>query len=288
MANRLLLVMALVAVVHSASYAQEPAATAQSEEQRAYEAELRKAKASDPAKFARSRRAFTLFAEILLGRMGYAIGPFDGVLSESEQQKLRAYEQKRGLPPTGDPLAFRTVEQVSKDLNALDYSPVSLPSLFVYLSSWDQGYVSADGTWVLVNETQAIPEQAVKLECFRDSGMCAEATALIMRTMDTPSVSVDIDWYEIERWDDKEIVTKPKEFGCTRHIRRINRIQKSVTGVRSTISVDGSCEGMEGKDLFMTLADGVKVYIQLLDKKRNDSEELLLITPEAAKALQEQ
>lgn len=285
MATCRLLIIALGALISSSLYAQD---AARSDEQRAYEAELRKLKEADSAKYAQTRRAFTLFAEILLGRMGYGVGPFDGVLSESDQQKLRAYEEKRGLPVTGDPLSFRTMEQVSKDLNALDYSPVSLPNLFVYLSDWDEGYVSANGTWALVNETQAIPEQAVTLECFRESRVCAEATALIMRTLDTPGVSVDIDWYDIERWDDKEIVTKPKEFGCTRYIRRINRIQKSVTGVRSTISTEGSCKGMEAKDLFMTLADGVKVYSQLLEKQRKNSQKLLLITPEAAKALEEQ
>jgi hypothetical protein len=176
MIPRRLLVLVLIASVQFGLHAQERPNVRPSEKQRVYEAELRKLKESDPAKYAKGRRAFTLFAEILLGRMGYGVGPFDGVLSESDQERLRAYEQKRGLPVTGDPLAFRTMEQVSKDLNALDYSPVSLPTFILLLSSWDEGYVSADGTWVLVNETQAFPEQAVKLECFRDIGVCAEAT----------------------------------------------------------------------------------------------------------------
>ena len=229
-------------------------------------------------------------AQLLLGRLGYGIGPYSAVLDDKTKQTLREYEKLRNLPITGDPLSFETFVQINNDSELLDYQPVTLPGFHVFVDSWSQGYVSAKGTWVLTNEKTGLPEQTSDIHCVRDRRACTEATAIVSGKGSERSLTVDTDFYEIERWDEYEIVTKPKEtgFGCVRYVRRFNRVQKSVTGLRSTISTGGACQGVEAKELNMTLSDGFKVYWELNKNAKKIFSDLMRFSPEAIRSLEQQ
>ena len=73
-----------------------------------------------------------------------------------------------------------------------------------------------------------------------------------------------MDLLEIERWDDVEIVTKPLQANCTRTVTRINRAQKTVTSLRSTISNDPGCSFVEKEELHSVLKSGADVYLKQL------------------------
>ncbi len=267
----------------------QPTTDKKRKERSEYETELQRLKRDKPTEYENSRRMANLLAQLLLGRLGYGIGPYSGLLDEKTKKALREYQKLRNLPITGDPLSFETFEQINKDMELLDYQPVALPGLHVFLDSWSQGYVSAKGTWVLTNEKMGLPEQASDIHCFRDRRACTEATAILGGKGSNRSLIVDTDFYEIERWDEYEIVTKPKEtgFGCARYIRRFNRVQKSVTGLRSTISTGAACQGVENKELTMTLSDGFKVYWELNKNAKKIFSDLMRFSPEALKSIEQ-
>ena len=104
-------------------------ATAQTYEQEAYDQGLQKLKRERPAEYEKQRRLFIFVAQMLLGRLGYDAGPFDGVLGGWTQAALELYQKSRGLPVTRDPLSFETNKQISADFSALEQQTVSLPQV---------------------------------------------------------------------------------------------------------------------------------------------------------------
>lgn len=249
-------------------------------EKAAFQAELDDLKKSRPAEFEQAKRVFTLAAELLLARVGYGVGPFDGLLDEKTAAALRAYEKSRGIPVTGDPLSFETVEAVRKDEATLEQKPPYLPRRHVFTDLWDTGYVSASGTWTIAGENQGFPQQTSRIDCHRQAGICTEATAILTADDGQPSLSVDIDTYEIERWDQHEVVTKPLQFGCTRYVKRITRLQKAASGIRSTTASDAACKGIDQGEKYLILADGFDAYWKLQEAQRAKWRELMLIAPE--------
>ena len=164
-------------------------------------------------------------------------------------------------------------------LTTLDQKTVSLPRLVINTDAWDDGYVSAEGTWAMQGEEQAWPEQTSKLWCFRSLGICHEVTAIVESYgAGIRSLSVDLNTYEIERWDDVELVTKPYHGAyCVQHTRRISRVQESVTGIRSTVSTDELCKGLAEK--YLVLVDGLELSQRLRDKRIETWRSLTQISP---------
>ena len=131
----------------------------------------------------------------------------------------------------------------------------------------------------------AQPSQTTTISCNRDSQTCSEATA----ALGSRNLILDVDIYEIERWNSQEVVTKPREslLGCVRIVRRINRVQQSVTGIRSTISTENICEGVEPAELFLVLRDGTEIWRELSQEYDRRRDELLLISPELRERLKD-
>ena len=252
----------------------------QTNEKHAFQEELVRLRKGDPGEFEKAKRVFTLATELLLARLGYGVGSFDGVVDPKTAEALRAYEKARGIPVTGDPLSFETVETVRRDTATLDKHPPSLPPRRVFTDLWDTGYVSASGTWTIAGEEMGMPHQTSKINCDRSAGVCTEATAILTFHDGEPSLSVDIDTYEIERWDQHEVVTKPLQFGCTRYVRRITRLQKAVSGIRSTTAAGEDCKGIDQSEKYLVLADGFEVYWKLRERDRAAWRDLILIAPE--------
>ena len=249
-------------------------------ERAAFQEELDQLKKGRPAEFEKAKRIFTLAAELLLGRLGYGVGPFDGLLDQKTAAALRAYEKTRGIPVTGDPLSFETVESVRQDDAALDQKPSYLPRRHVFTDRWDTGYVSASGTWTIAGEEMGVPQQTSMIDCHRQAGLCTEATAILRTGDGQGSLFLDIDTYEIERWDEHEVVTKPLQFGCTRYVKRIARLQKSASGIRSTTSSDAACKELDRGEKYLVLADGFDVYARLQKAQLAKWRELMLASPE--------
>jgi Putative peptidoglycan binding domain/WXXGXW repeat (2 copies) len=244
------------------------------------------AKKAGSAEYSELRQRFTLVFQLGLAKLGYEPGPFDGNLTARTVAAIRTYEQNRGLTPTGDPLTFATLQQIGKDVDAVDKEPAWLPGYIFMDGFWDRGWVYATGTWDLLNDTVAVPEQTSHIECERQTMKCTDTVATLSRIKGSaPILSLDVRRYDIERWDAHEIVTKFSEwgFGCTRDVVRLNRLQKSVTAVRSTISTTGACKGVAPQDFNRSLVDGQTIWNEQWSEWRKALDGLMLISPEVRK-----
>jgi len=242
-----------------------------------YEKEMEEFKKENPEEYKEAETMFVLITQMFLARLGHFCGPFDGILDEKTKSALLAYENRRGIPETGNPLSFETSQKLQEDIESLDYQPVMLPSLLVFTDYWDRGYVIATGTWVMVGDKSAFPEQTCRISCDKASGTCTQAIATVKRIGGGEGIlSVEVEEYEIERWDEHEIVTKPREsdLRCVRYIIRINKLQKSVTSIRSTISNEDLCEGLDASEIYMELTDGFDVYWELVEERNKKLQQL--------------
>jgi len=223
-------------------------------------------------------RLFVLGSEISLGRMGYAPGPFDGVLDEATIKAFKAYQKDRGLRQTGG-VNDETNRKLQEDALSLNGDLVLLPSLHVFTGFWDSE-VLATGTWIIEEREQAHPFQSTRIHCRRDWGVCIDATTIIYPATlmsEDPSLDLDVTTYSVERWDEHEIVTRPDDKACVRYTLRISRQQELVTGLRSTIDRDSEyCKGHEKEDLRLQLADGTEVYMEQWKKYQEKARELIL------------
>ena len=253
----------------------------------AFERETEALRRIQPQQYQQMRDGFTLLAEMLLGRLGYDVGPFDGVLDNRTKSGVRRYQKDHNLPETGDPFTFETVQAVRLDDQLLNSSPISLQPKRVFVDQWTRGYVSADGTWTVTGEDMTSPEQTSNITCDRAQAVCREATARISRMGTTRLLAVDVYTFEIERWNDEEIVTKPRQFGCTGTTHRWIRSEKSLTGVRSTTSNEGSCRAFERRETQLVLEDGNTVAEKLAAQQRDAWRQIMKVSPATLRKLTE-
>jgi hypothetical protein len=276
MGKRIFYMIIILIFIANPSFAVQPD---KQSEKADYQKWLEKLKKENPKEYEEVKRTYVFMAELVLATLGYGMEPFDGILDEKTKNALRTYQKKRNIPETGDPLSFDTVNQLIADTNTIEHHPIYLPGLHVFTDFWDNGYVSASGTWVLINHKMGEPERTSKINCDKNMNTCTEVIAIIGGEGSSRRLSIDINTYEIERWDKDEIVTKPLAFVCVHYLLRINRLQKSVTGIRSTISDKDVCKVVELKEMYMVLTDGSKVYSELLQERQKKWRQLLNISP---------
>jgi peptidoglycan hydrolase-like protein with peptidoglycan-binding domain len=211
--------------------------------------------ATDPAAFANLIRQITFRTECVLARLGFAPGPLDGTLDPQTQDAIRRFEQSRQLPVTGDPMSFPTMKRIIADDNAMEHQPVLLPAYAFADAAWDQGRVSARGTWRATGEQTSTPEQATSIECDRQTRRCVAATAVLIDTdRGGHALSLSTSTYEIETWGTQEITTR---VDTDRARLRLSRTTKSV--------VEEQHEGATRRKL----TDGAAGYMtQFRDRQR--------------------
>ena len=79
-------------------YAVYVSATTQADGKEVYYQELLKLKQDKPVEYEKQRRILIFVIQTLLGRLGYDVGPFDGLLGNRVQAALRIYQKNRGFP----------------------------------------------------------------------------------------------------------------------------------------------------------------------------------------------
>ncbi|HTK87551.1 MAG TPA: peptidoglycan-binding domain-containing protein [Nitrospiraceae bacterium] len=205
----------------------------------------------------RERRRLIMVAQMLLGRFGYGVGPFDGRFDDKTRRAIKYYQESNKLAATGE-LDYRTLKQLTDDADWLDQFPLQLPP-FVFLDeTWD-ATVSATGTWTLVNGRQVGSLQTTRIECNRQWKYCVESTAVVG---ESNQLVLNMENNEVERWDDQEIVTKPKVRGCVTDTLHLSRSQKSVTRLRVP-TVSEPCRHSDVQNVTLRLESGVKVWTEL-------------------------
>jgi hypothetical protein len=201
-----------------------------------------------------------LLTKVYLMSLGYYKGNISLSIVDSQLiDAVKTYEKKNGFLVTGNYQTGRTSKKLSEDIQTLDYLPVSLPNKSIVFNMWDQGYIKAEGTWRFKYNDISSPERTSCIECYKKKGICIDAQAHIQRLMGAMLFS-NVDLYEIERWDETEIVTKPLDFSCQRYIIRFNRTSNTVSAIRSPISNNPECKGSSKTEMHMVLSDGFNVY----------------------------
>ncbi len=237
---------------------EEPAVSASEvEEERAVMEQLDKLRANP-----KDRRRLIMVAQMLLGRFGYGVGPFDGRFDDKTRRAIKYYQESNKLPGTGE-LDYPTLKKLTHDADWLDRITVQLPPSVFAVDRWDAS-VSAGGTWTTVNDRQAMSLQTTHIECNRKWKYCVESAAVVG---EGNQLILSMDHEEVERWDDQEIVTKPRDHDCVTETLRLSRSQKTVTRVR-TPTTSEPCRRSEGHDVTLHLESGVKVWSDLSSARK--------------------
>ncbi|HVH29834.1 MAG TPA: peptidoglycan-binding domain-containing protein [Vicinamibacterales bacterium] len=263
------------------------AAQASAGDGQAFITEVEQLRRDNPKLYQAVREGFTLFTEMLLGRLGYDIGPFDGILDGRTREAIRRYQRDRHLPENGDPFTFETVQAVRADDELLQSAPIGLQPKTIITDRWDRGFVSADGTWTAVSGDLASPEQTSNITCERAQAICREARATISGRGSARLLTVDLYTFEIELWNEREIVTKPLQFGCAATVHQWSRNPTSVTSVQRTNSDAGSCREVQRLENNLVLDDGNGVSQRLAEKQQEAWRRIVQISPATIRRLTE-
>ena len=234
------------------------------EEERAVTEQLDKLRANP-----KERRRLIMVAQMLLGRFGYGVGPFDGRFDDKTRWAIKYYQESNKLPETGE-LDYRTLKKLIEDSDWLEQFPVQLPPS-VFAGDWWDASVSASGTWTIVSGRQTMPLQTTHIECDRKWNYCMESTAVVG---ESNQLILSMDYEEVDRWDDQEIVTKPKDRRCVTETLRLSRSQKTVTRVR-TPTTSEPCRRSDGQDATLRLDSGVKVWTDLKNARKEGFRRIL-------------
>jgi hypothetical protein len=91
---------------------------------------------------------------------------------------------------------------------------------------------------------------------------CVEAIGYIVP--EQGHLIVDALVFDIERWNEQEIVTKPDdpETSCISYIMRLDRIQKQVTATKITTDDADKCESVDDKSVHTYLGDGLQAGLK--------------------------
>lgn len=221
-------------------------------------------------------RILVLGTQIYLGRFGYGVGPFSGELDQQTQDGLRAYQKYVGISETGT-INKETLKHLTNDNSTLDRILPFIPKFLFEDTNW-QEMVSAHGTWALENLPVAEALQTSQISCHRKWNLCSVSTAKIAQGY-TPTLLSDTNIYEIDKWDDSEIVTKPSKTGtCASTILRVQREEKTITRKTSIEkSQSGPCMNVAPREVLMHLADGSQIYRALKYQKNQDSQRILRV-----------
>jgi len=224
--------------------------------------EFRSLKAKNPEKYATDMVEWNSIIQFALARFGFGT-LITGEIDQRTILALKEYQQVRGLKVTGK-IDEPTMNRLGSDLE-IDLDPsIVLPVGAVYVDDWENGYISARGTWVFTNSENVSSRHTSEMMCLRDLKICVESRAGLN---EPPYLTVRTMIYDIEKWDSVEISMK-RDSGCNRTINRVIRATQQVTGIEMQIDNQGGCAGVAKPEVHMRLASGSKDWGALYEAER--------------------
>jgi hypothetical protein len=214
--------------------------------------------------------------QIFLGRFGYGVGPFSGILDQPTKNALKAYQEKNGLSQTGD-LDFPTLKHLTEDDRLLNRVVPFLPSKTFHDQEWGQ-WVEVQGSWMLKEGNTDDVLQTSRITCMREFKRCVDSTASLVNDS-VPHLKVHTHVYDILEWDDAKIVSAPYDGeACAVSILRIARNPGLVTRFVSLQGKPGPCAKVQAEDRQYILEDGPKIYQILRMQKDEAIQQILQVT----------
>jgi hypothetical protein len=211
--------------------------------------------------------------QIFLGRFGYGVGPYTGILDQSTKKALQAYQEQAGLSQTGD-IDFPTLKRLTEDDRLMNRVVPFLPQQAFRDQEWDQ-WLEAQGSWMLNEGNTDDILQTSRVTCLRTLKRCIDSTAFLVNA-NVPQMKVHTHVYDVKEWDDLKIVSEPYEGeACAVSILRISRNPPLVTRFVSLQGNAGECGNVKTEDRHYTLEDGQKIY-QILKMQKADAIQQIL------------
>jgi hypothetical protein len=94
------------------------------------------------------------------------------------------------------------------------------PLLTVGPQKIETAYLHAIGTWS--DDTAPVGFSSTEIDCFSSSSICEAATAVV-------AVGVQVQMFEVLRWNTREIIAEEPRGYCGADILRIDLVKKTVT-----------------------------------------------------------
>jgi hypothetical protein len=214
--------------------------------------------------------------QIFLGRFGYGIGPYTGVLDQPTKEALKAYQKHSGLSPTGD-IDFPTLKRLTEDDRLMNRIVPFLPQQAFHDQEWGQ-WVEVQGSWMLKEGNTDDILQTSRITCMREFKRCIDSTAYLVNAS-VPQLKVHTHVYDIKEWGDSTIVSEPYDGeACAVSVLRISRNPPLVTRFVSLQSQPGRCGKVKNEDRQYVLEDGPKIYQILRMQKSEAIQQILQVT----------
>ncbi len=245
---------------------------------------LKELKVKDPATWKKLRAQEILDTQETLARFGYGT-IFTGILDEKTTEALRSYQTRSGLPVTGD-VDTATTRRLTLDKAELE-PHIPLGPVYVFQDSDWNDFVKVEGLWLEQGKQPdaKTPVLPAVVECFKSSATCAVATV-----GSEVSEYIRLEWYEVERWDEYEIVTKPDDLPCGRETIHINRPGKELLVINTAAYKDTkACTSLFGPpsgETVSRLGDVRKIMNARVDALRAASSRIKVISADVRNRIQ--
>jgi len=129
--------------------------------------------------------------------------------------------------------------------------------VFIYIDSWDHGYVHASGTWTMENARPAFPIQTSTIKCYKDEKSCTASQAEIAFGN---MLNLEMYNYDITKLYNTTILFRT-DTECVEYVYTIDRPNKRLFGTRTKKPNTGAeCSDVDNKAIRLTLVDGFIVW----------------------------
>ena len=154
-----------------------------------------------------------------------------------------------------------------RELAVLRKVPVALPSYqFEILVSGDKVEgVQTRGTWIAQSGPPE-PLQTTTIECRKSSMQCVDSSALIVFVGDKGILESAQTIYEVESWNDREVITKPVSGPCSDRTLVLNLVEKLAVVRTSASQEKAKCAEIAPRTL--ELVAGYKVRAEALQRAK--------------------
>ena len=249
------------------------------EMQKKNEEYFKELKEKNPAEWNKLHAQDILDAQETLASFGYGT-TFTATLDEKTTEALRVFQKRSGLPVTGD-VDTATVQRLIQDKAELERK-IPLGPVYTFDDADWKNFIKAEGAWFEQGKepdakTPVIP---AVVECYKSLGLCIQAGVF-----SEGSETIRLWLYEIERWDEYEIVTKPYDLPCGRETMHINRPGKTVLRINTAAYKNSkACTkmfGPPGAESVVRLDDGTKIMRARVNAFQEASKRIKLIPAEA-------
>ena len=151
-----------------------------------------------------------------------------------------------------------------RELRMLRQVPVALPSYqFDVTGEADKAAVETRGTWIAALGPTA-PLQTTTIECRRTGMQCQESSAVLAFVGDNAIMESAQTTFDIDRWDEKEIVTKSVRDKCVDRMLVLSLAEKRASTRMSPAKSDEKCA--DAPERVLELVAGYKVRGEALRK----------------------